>query len=99
MEPPCHKRPRFRRAEMSRNHCGAERSTGRDSLGCVSAKHGANWIKVMATGGMRTPGTDVTKAQFSVAMLQERSLTLARVVLIRVGQKPTNIGSNLGAVC
>jgi len=30
-----------------------------------------DWIKVMATGGMRTPGTDITKAQFQHSDLEE----------------------------
>ena len=28
-------------------------------LECREVLHGADWIKVMATGGMRTPGTNV----------------------------------------
>eukprot|EP00411_Alexandrium_monilatum_P099941 CAMPEP_0175784766 /NCGR_PEP_ID=MMETSP0097-20121207/78981_1 /TAXON_ID=311494 /ORGANISM="Alexandrium monilatum, Strain CCMP3105" /LENGTH=198 /DNA_ID=CAMNT_0017095655 /DNA_START=45 /DNA_END=638 /DNA_ORIENTATION=+ len=35
------------------------------------ARNGVDWIKVMATGGMRTPGTDVRMAQFSVELLSE----------------------------
>ncbi|CAK0858030.1 unnamed protein product [Prorocentrum cordatum] len=35
------------------------------------AGRGADWIKVMATGGMRTPGTDPSRAQFSQDDLQE----------------------------
>jgi len=34
-------------------------------------QHGTDWLKVMATGGMRTPGTNVEAAQFSKEGLQE----------------------------
>ncbi|CAJ1361874.1 unnamed protein product, partial [Effrenium voratum] len=33
--------------------------------------HGVDWVKVMATGGMRTPGTDVEEAAFSTQLLTE----------------------------
>lgn len=33
-------------------------------------KHGADWIKVMATGGIRTPGTDPGRSQFTGPELQ-----------------------------
>lgn len=34
-------------------------------------KHGVDWIKIMATGGMRTPGTNVELAQFTTEGLEE----------------------------
>jgi len=34
-------------------------------------QHGADWIKVMVTGGIRTPGTNVEMAQFSDTDLEE----------------------------
>jgi imidazolonepropionase-like amidohydrolase len=44
----------------------AVRSAVRRQLG-----HGAHWIKVMATGGVLTPGTSIEAAQFEVAELRE----------------------------
>eukprot|EP00931_Biecheleriopsis_adriatica_P100665 TRINITY_DN75930_c0_g1_i1.p1 TRINITY_DN75930_c0_g1~~TRINITY_DN75930_c0_g1_i1.p1 ORF type:complete len:580 (-),score=92.04 TRINITY_DN75930_c0_g1_i1:35-1774(-) len=46
-------------------------------------KNGTDWVKVMATGGMRTPGTNVELAQFSVSDLQaivQRAASSARPV-------------------
>ena len=56
-------------------HChfwGGE-AEGADAIRTVLARqieHGVDWIKVMATGGMLTQGTDVRSAQFDIVELE-----------------------------
>ncbi len=52
--------------------CGGEVDTAEGARALVRrlVKEGADFIKVMATGGRMTPGTNVGRAQFSVAELR-----------------------------
>lgn len=57
-------------------HChqwGGEAGSLEEALAVVErqVQNGADWIKVMATGGMRTPGTNVEEAAFSADFLAE----------------------------
>ncbi|CAK9065843.1 unnamed protein product [Durusdinium trenchii] len=59
-----------------KGHChqwGGEAGSLEEAFAVVERQvlHGADWIKVMATGGMRTPGTNVEEAAFSSDFLSE----------------------------
>lgn len=59
-----------------KGHChqwGGEAGSMEEALTVVERQvlNGADWIKVMATGGMRTPGTNVEEAAFSTDFLVE----------------------------
>ncbi|CAE7244756.1 unnamed protein product [Symbiodinium necroappetens] len=61
---------------VPRGHChqwGGEAGSLEEALAVVDrqVENRVDWIKVMATGGMRTPGTNVEEAAFSVHDLKE----------------------------